>query len=346
MTTTDETTPVMSVEQDAEWLAWRKGGITASDVARCHTGRYGGSPMAIVAEKLGIAEPTEVTDAMTRGLRLEVPITAAVANLRGTHVGYTQAWLQHADRPTHRATIDGVLLPHADAEIGEMLGIVEIKTVGQHVPSPWDYYEVQTQWQMHVADADVALVAVAVVSDEDEPDEIVSLKFKTIKRDDQLIATLVELADTLWSWVERGEVPPPSAPGDLEVVKYLTREHDSDADTVNLDGHLSLIVRRAELAERKDEVEAELDTINATLVAAIGSATRGTAPGFTVSYSVPRRVLTADGEREVLRLRPDLAVARLDRAAAKADKAAAELIKRHQEPVGARVLAVRTKKAS
>lgn len=336
----------MSVEQDAEWLAWRKGGITASDVARCHTGRYGGSPMAIVAEKLGIAEPTEVTDAMTRGLRLEVPITAAVANLRGTHVGYTQAWLQHADRPTHRATIDGVLLPHADAEIGEMLGIVEIKTVGQHVPSPWDYYEVQTQWQMHVADADVALVAVAVVSDEDEPDEIVSLKFKTIKRDDQLIAELVELADTLWSWVERGEVPPPSAPGDLEVVKYLTREHDSDAETVQLDQHLSLIAQRVELAERRDEITDELDTINATLAAAIGSATKGTAPGFTISYSAPRKVLTTEGERAVLDLRPDLGVLRLNRAAAKADPIAAELITKHQEPAGARVLTVRKKKAS
>ena len=39
---------------DADWLEWRRGGIGASDVARAATGKYGGGPIAVVSQKLGL----------------------------------------------------------------------------------------------------------------------------------------------------------------------------------------------------------------------------------------------------------------------------------------------------
>lgn len=35
------------------WLAWRQGGVGASDVAAAHTGRYGGATK-VVADRLGL----------------------------------------------------------------------------------------------------------------------------------------------------------------------------------------------------------------------------------------------------------------------------------------------------
>lgn len=50
-----------------EWLAWRRQGIGASDIAAAFTRSYGKTPRSIVLDKLDLAEPQEPTAAMQAG---------------------------------------------------------------------------------------------------------------------------------------------------------------------------------------------------------------------------------------------------------------------------------------
>ena len=62
---------------DQEWHGWRGKGITASDIARAVSGRYGGR-FGVVADKLGLGEKQEPNERMARGLAWEDRIAGAV----------------------------------------------------------------------------------------------------------------------------------------------------------------------------------------------------------------------------------------------------------------------------
>lgn len=298
--------------------------------------------MAVVAEKLGMGEPVEVTPAMRRGLDFEERLAAIAETALGEPVGFAQAWLQHAELEWPRATIDGVLLPREEATIADLTGILELKTRGVHVPRPTDYYLAQTHWQMWVADVERAVIVEGVFDDDD--DRLIRVSFEEIRRDDRLLGELIELGEAMRSWVLRGEVPPPSHANDAPVVRSMFADADTTADAVDISEHLALIEARQEAKAEVESLTNRIEAINATLIAAIGHATKAAVPGWSVSYSAPSRVLTAEGERAVLAARPDLGVVVLDKARAK--KEAADLIDAHKESVGVRRLSVRQKKGN
>lgn len=328
------TSPTLDADE-AEWHAWRRNGITASDIARASTGKYGGSPMTVVGEKLGLIAGQTVTEDMQRGHDLEPTVTAIAATMTGDHIGHTQAWVQHAELGWPRATIDGVTLPAADAEISEMTGVCEIKTRRVGIPRPANYYLAQTHWQMWVCDTDTATIAEGVL----DPDgQLLSVNVDRINRDDRYLAGLIDLGEILWSWVERGEVPPPTVAADLDAARELHAAADLDAEIVDLTDRLSLLERRAELVRVVDVAKDELDTITAIIVDDLGAATKGEAPGWRITRSAPARQLTADGERQLLATRPDLGVVVLDKKRAKAE--AGDLYDAARSPVGARKLTI------
>ena len=328
---------------DPEWLAWRRGGITASDVAKASTGMYGGSPMGVVADKLGLTPRVEPTEAMLLGHQLEGAVTAAASAMLGLPIGHTQAWLQHAELGWPRATIDGVILPDTDAELGDLVGIAEIKTRRRGVPRPSDYYRAQTAWQMFVADVDMAVIAEAIVDDDGV---ILSVSLDRVERDAMHEAGLIDLAADMWAWVQRGEVPPPSSPHDLDVVRALHATVTDTESVVDLGEHLSLLERRGEIVDRLKALTDEKRIIEGILMDAVGGARKGDAPGWRVSFSAPSRVLTDEGEAAVLAARPELGrtVTVLDRERAKEE--APELIDANRGAVGPRKLTIKRKKDS
>jgi predicted phage-related endonuclease len=107
-------------------------------------------------------------------------------------------WLmRHGVHAHHLATPDGVTLGH-DA-------IAEIKTTGkdwnpERIPLQ---YRRQVQWQLHVSDTDFCYFAWLLREERDgafmpawfEP------KVITIPRDEEMIASLVKVADDLWERV-------------------------------------------------------------------------------------------------------------------------------------------------
>ena len=279
---------------DADWLEWRRGGIGASDVARALTGKYGGGPVAVVADKLGLLPEAEETDAMRRGKDLEVAITTAAEALLGLHVVGEQTWTERSGHNWARATLDGFLSPIPEVSIDDITGVLEVKTRRRYTDRPWDYYLAQVHWQMIVADCRSAVIAEAIVDDEipEGPGRIRSLALIPIEWDEQLADELWNLGETLWAWVQRGEVPPPTVAADLAAVRALMPAAGATA-AVDLSEMLDQIERHEILSDRLHQDNDERDAIRARLITALGDATRGTAPGFTIGLSKgQRRALT------------------------------------------------------
>lgn len=321
---------------DEQWHAWRAAGVTASDIARARSGRYGGR-YGVVTDKLGLTPPTETTDVMRRGHRWEQAVADAVHTLTGLWVVGEQAWAAHPDHPTHRATIDGLLSPLAEATLDDIVAGLEIKTHGTTVRPAWDYWAPQVQWQMHVTGTPRTLVAAAEI--DDDRDELVALRLRWVDFDPFEVDDLVVLADELWGHVQAGTLPEPDAASALEVVKAVHVEADGNADTVDLSDLADDVRRLGDIKAAVKAVTEERDLIEARIRDRLAATTKGTTPdGWRVSLSKPALVLTAYAEAELLAARPDLGRLVLDRDRAK--ELAPDLYEAARQPVGARRLTV------
>lgn len=323
-----------------EWLAWRRDGITATDIAKASSGRYGGM-WGVVRDKLGMADEEPPNAAMERGSRWENAITTAAEHLLGLAVVGEQMLATHQDHTTHRATIDGLLVPIGSAAtIDDVVGLIEIKTHGRHVRPAWDYWGPQVQWQMHCTG--LALAVVVSVEIDDSDDSAVGLRLTRIERDEFVIDHLVDLANEIEAWVSMGDLPDPPASA-LETIRAASVEAwTPDAETVDLSHLADDLQRFAAIKDAVKAVEDERDALQAKLINAMGAATSGVCGDLRVSLSKPRSVLTKAAELELLAERPDLGMMTLDRAKAKAEAKA--LYESLCEPVGARTLTVRTPK--
>ncbi|MCU0261480.1 MAG: YqaJ viral recombinase family protein [Ilumatobacteraceae bacterium] len=321
------------MSDDPQWIAWRLGGITASDIARARSGRYGGR-YGVVADKLGLTERAE-NEQMRRGLRWEQAIADAVHALTGLHVVGEQAWCQHPDYDHHRATVDGFLSPLPEATMADVSAGLEVKTHGTNVRPAWDYWLPQVQWQMWVTGTPRTLVAAAEI--DDDTDELVALRLRWVTFDYLECDDLIVLADELWVHVQTGTLPEPDTATALDVVKTVHAEADADADTVDLSDMVDELRRLHEIKAAVKAVTEERDLLEARIRDRLAAATKGATPdGWRVSLSKPALVLTAEAEADLLASRPDLGRAVLDRDRARME--VPDLYAAHRQPVGARRL--------
>jgi len=320
-------------QDDPAWLAWRAQGITATDVARAATGRYGGA-YAVVAEKLEMVEKTPVTEVMLRGHRWQQPIADAVHALTGMWVVGEETWCQHSTDGWRRATVDGFLANTSQATPDDLLGVLEVKTRGLNVRAAWDYWSTQVQWQMHCTGLARVVLADAVV--DDEHDRVMSLHLTEVDADPDRIDGLVALATTMWEHLQAGTLPDPDCPSALDTVKAVTVVADPDAETVDLTPMADDVRRFIEIKAAVKAVTDERDALEARIRAAVGSATVGTAEGLRVSISRPTMVLTKEGEETVLGDFPAFGKVVLDRERLKAE--APDLYDLARQPIGARRL--------
>lgn len=327
---------------DAEWHAWRQGAdlpdgaaITASAIARAASGRYGGA-YGVVAEHLGLIERPEQNEAMARGHRMEAIITTAAETLTGLHIVGEQTWCQHPTEPAWRATVDGFAAPIPAPTIDDCTHVVEIKTRGIRVSPAWDYWNAQVQWQLLVTGLPSALLVEAAYDDDAE--RVASVKLHLIDPDEWAQLALVDLAEFLLDHMRAGTTPDPDG-GALDLVKQATAIADTEAEVVDLSEMADEVTRLAELKVALKSGDEEAKALEARIRNAVGAATKGTTDAFTVSIARPRRVLTPDGERDLLAERPDLAKQVLDRDLAKS--VAKATYEAHLSPTGARTLTLK-----
>lgn len=330
---TDPERAAWNADQDREaWLAERRLGIGASDVAKAATGRYGGAT-AVVAEKLGIEVGRPISPELAdRGHRWEQPIADGVHAHYGLFVAGEQMSMRHPVEPRWRCTVDGLLLPAPSAPLSEVVAGLEIKTRGPSAPWAWDYWLAQCQWSMLVTARPRWLLAIATI-DEDwdlstaNLTEVVSgVSYRWVDVDQAEGERLAYLARWLWEHVERGELPEPTDAGALPYVKAANATADVEAPAPNIDDLAELVERRERLQVAMREAEAEARTIEAQLRHRLGQATEAaTSDGrWRVRCGQPVRRFTAQSEADFLHLYGDqaeaegLVVRALDRDRAKA----------------------------
>ena len=191
MLTVDQFVASKSVNT-GRWLLARREGVTATQVAKAASGP-GGFEQAVRDYWEDWVEPDNPF--MAFGRAWEGPLSMQLKQSRGV---MPNDWLiRHANHPHHMATPDGLSLDHDT--------ISEIKTTGkdwnpERIPVQ---YRRQVQWQLHVTGARQCVFAWMLREERDgaflpawfEPEVIV------MERDEEMIASLVKVADDLWERV-------------------------------------------------------------------------------------------------------------------------------------------------
>lgn len=135
----------------ADWLAWRREGIGASDIAGIVGVSNWSSPWSVWADKMGLV-PDEQSQRLRIGQVLETALAQLFHEETGLHVIGAQTRAVHRRHRWARATLDGLVAEHGGAR-GHAAPVAgwEAKTDGG---SPWTQvpavYQAQAQWGMLV----------------------------------------------------------------------------------------------------------------------------------------------------------------------------------------------------
>ena len=199
-------------DERAEFLAWRRTGIGASDVAGILGIARWSSPWSVWADKVGLAQDGEQTEAMELGLALEDGIARMFHRRTGLYVAGAQTRYAHPTEPWARATLDGKVYDHPvlpgnyrtvsldngyAVEPAVPLGGLESKATGDSSAS-WEtdgipaYYQAQGQFQMWVTGMEHTWFAVLHAS--------FGLAFRVyeLHRDEADIALIAERCHRFW----------------------------------------------------------------------------------------------------------------------------------------------------
>jgi putative phage-type endonuclease len=274
VTTTDTTR--------ADWLAWRRSGIGASDIAGILGISPWASPFSVWVDKLGLLPDEELDDDDPRefGRRAEAMLGPWFRDRTGLELADEQMWLTSKDEPWMLATPDAVVCEPGggttlvDSTGGDRpaLGPLEIKT---DFGKPWAeipaHYQAQGQWQMAVGGWDRMWFAV-----------LHGRRFRVyeLARDQADIDMMTSRAGAFWADHVLAQVPPPIDSSDAtdRTLKLLYPEADREAVELDAMGHLALLQMREFKAQGK-EIEAGIKRCTSQLRAQMAGAEVGLIDG-------------------------------------------------------------------
>lgn len=266
-----------------EWLDERKSGIGASEAAIVLGLSPWKSPLALYAEKIGVPEPTEETEAMEWGRRLERPIAEKFAETTGRLVELNDDLTidRHPEFPFILATLDATQY----SEDRDGPGVLEIKTTNAARKREWiesgppQFYLVQVQHQLCVTGRRWGSIAVLFGGQE--------FAWFDVERNDAFIdEVLVPELRSFWERIEK-RIPPPADGSDssrkaLEAL-YPVRHVE---DPVVLPGHLiDLDLELTEINAQIKELQARKRAIENAIIEALQGADSGVlANGVKYTY--------------------------------------------------------------
>lgn len=249
-------TPIVGWEANrSAWLAARRKGLGASDVAAILGFSDWHTPWQVWAEKLDVRRPEDQpSDAADLGNALEPWLLDQATILLGQPATNTDAQLYaHPEHPWRMCSPDGVTI---DGHTG-----IECKTAGIASgfgpPRGWDDggtplgYELQCRWILHVMGWE-RIELIALVAN-------LGLIRRTIIRDLTVEADLVAQASDWWQRHIIGRVEPPLGAADNNALADLY-PHPTIDEIVDLDGTAALNAwvayreaRAREKSARKDK---------------------------------------------------------------------------------------------
>jgi putative phage-type endonuclease len=265
-----------------DWLEVRKNGIGGSDAAAAVGLNPYVSPLELWLIKTGrdanLPKPNadDTTEPVYWGALLEPIVAASYTKQTGNKVRRVNAVLRSPNVPFMLANVDREVVGNRDVQL------LECKTAGEHGARLWrggvpEYVQLQVQHQLAVTGKQAADVAVLICGQK--------LEVHRIKRDDALIARLIELEAAFWRYVEADQPPP--ADGSDSADRALRCLYPGAGGTVDFtdDRRLSsafadLVTVRGDI-EVRQQVEARLKQ---TIAQAMGEADRAQFETGSVSY--------------------------------------------------------------
>ena len=275
------------------WLAERKNGLGASDVAAALGVNPWKSQFALWAEKCGLLPDEDLAlenEAVEWGNRLEGAVGQAFADRTGRKVEHQGKFEMHVhpDLPFLRASLDFLqwqeLLPGHYGDDGAL----ETKTTSAFNADDWKggavplYYQVQLQTQLAVCGLSWGSIAVLIGGQR--------LLHADLDRDDDFIASMLPHLESFWRHVV--DRTPPAVDASPATAKVLHKLHpDDNGCTVELPDEAEEWADSLESI--KDEIKRleELKTLHENkLKFAIGDNTFGQLPkGARFSFKTQTR---------------------------------------------------------
>lgn len=269
-----------------EWLAERKNGITATDVAAILGASPYATPVDVYLAKQPEHQPGPATEPMRWGSIHEPSILEEYAARKGCWTMSGGGLLQHKERPWQRASLDGWAFVKEDPQPW----VVEAKTSTISWDIPPEHYVAQVQWQMAVTGLDRADIACLFRGNR--------LETWTVDRDDDFISQATEYCG---AWYDKhivaGVQPEPDPVRDAPKLKKLYKA--VEGKTVEVSHQAVVNLREALDIER--EAKNALAAAKAVLEIEMGDATEAIHDGKTVAtwrQSKPRRSLDLQAVRD------------------------------------------------
>lgn len=270
-----------------EWLAARRGGLGASDMAVIMGVSPWQSAYGLWAEKTGAIElSADQIEAMEWGLALEDDILDAYSRRTGRVSWCELPWTisVHPEHDWMRSTFDGWRWDDED----QTLAIpIQIKTAGVFKKKEWEddiplMYQVQCQSEMAVSGAAYETLAVLFGGQK--------LWWTDIPRNDAFIDVMIEQGRLFWDRVVNNDPPPvDGSRATAEALAMLYPKDDKQA--IPLDGAMAQWVEQLveARATAKAAGERELEAKN-HLAEALGKAAIGALPdGRLVTYGTTEK---------------------------------------------------------
>ncbi len=265
------------VDGSPEWLAERRTGIGASDIAAvAGLSRYR-SPFDVYLDKIGQAAPPAETAAMHWGHLLEPVVAREWAERHQVRIRRHRAMIRHPQHPWAYA--------HLDFEVPG--AILEIKTAGHYAADQWGEdgtdmvppeYMMQVQWQLACTGRPVGYLA-ALIGAHTYHDYIVP-------RDQDVIDSLLVIGEAFWERVQSRT--PPDVDGSPAAARYLAQRFPRAADDELLvdrgDPIVGTVERLLTLQADIAEKDAEIRALTNAIKERMGEAGAMRGPRFRVTW--------------------------------------------------------------
>jgi putative phage-type endonuclease len=273
-----------------EWHKARQSGFGGSDAAAAAGISKWKTPYQLWAEKVGaprFEDEDNEPEYITWGKILEPVVRDRFMERTGVNVIPFPKMVRNTAYPWMLANVDGLTGP----DLTQVEGVYEGKTsrhdwsAGGEVDVPLDY-AVQGQHYLAVLGLDVVHYACLVGGQK--------MVVAQIERNDRIIDDLIAIEEALWQSVLNG-TPPPVQGEDKTLLGQRFR--GNAGETVELPADLyGCLKARADLKASNAKVEAEIDKIDAEIMAYMGDATEATYQGETVLTWRPQSRTSIDAK--------------------------------------------------
>jgi len=268
----------------ASWLALRRADLTASDVAAVAGFDKRRSPLAVFAEKTGLASPDGDSDIMRRGRWLEPAVLTALREQRPTWDIRRAGVYLRAPEIRLGATPDAVAI---DPERGDGIVNVQCKVVSRPVfEADWAdsvpiAYQIQTLTEGLLIGAEHSVIVALVIGTYSA-----DLEIRDVPRHAEAEARIEETARMFWQGVADGVPPRADYERDGDVIADIFRQPVPGAEIdLSADNRIGEVLAEIEQLKAvtkpaKDRIEALENEVKDKL----GVAEIGKVPGWTVTW--------------------------------------------------------------